>query len=56
VVVAPAHPALHLTTLAAPCNTNTTQEIKKYPTIKIRDWMIYENDGSFFMATLRISR
>jgi hypothetical protein len=29
VVVAPAHTALHLTTLAAPCNTNRTQEIKK---------------------------
>ncbi len=28
VVVAPAYAALHLTTLAAPCNTNTTQEIK----------------------------
>jgi hypothetical protein len=27
VVVAPAHTALHLTTLAAPCNTNTIQEI-----------------------------
>jgi hypothetical protein len=55
VVVAPTHPALHLTTLAAPCNTNTTQEIKisDYQNQRLNDLWKWR---SRFMVTLQVSR